>query len=856
MHRASALYDVLEPANAAEFRAAIEAARRAALASGDEARALVEQLLGRGLSGLGERDEARRVFAQALADLPGALRLRASLYVDWFDELVAANDLHALVEHSAAAERAIEAASLPPAERAVALAAILRARAQTAIELGLPDVAASEARRLADLEPALPRGERLLCALQRGNVLLAAQMHEALEPLARAEIGALERLDASASADLEAELGPGVVADSLARWRVRLGIALSELARGEATPATGARAVRAALDRARAVEPSSALDARRNVEPRRAIEAESVLSSAAAHAAFAASEAFGVALVRAELAVRAGRHASARDLVGSARALFAAFDPAEESTVTRRTALAALEAEIALELAAADPGDHAEIELAAHAHELESSLDALAAAWRARPTLPGGQGFLCYPAPRDALVALVRVETALHGPAAAAERGFAALVRAQRVGSSAAARGVGSIEPAEVRGELCRDGAVLLAFVPGARASVVLVVGASDASSGELAARGALDEAQRDFGSLVQLPPWRSADRAKRERDLASRGSALASALFPPEVRERLRAAPTWIESGTELFGSPPLEALQLFGERALGTQFALAHAPSYPLATALARVLAEVRAPGRFDVVLVAAPEISAALAARTPPFAPLELGSEDAFALVEGFERLRVDVAHGPDAGLDALRADDVSSAGSLQLFTHGVFDASRPRPAGLVLSPRRGPDVAWAEDLAKLRVPRVVALWACGSARGPSRLGDDTGTHLGSALFEAGAASVVLGTGDLALDATRAAATSFNRAIARGDGPAEALRSARAALASREETRDPFFHALLVLHGAPGATRGDPAKHEPRAASEPAGDVRWLVATLAAGLAFGAWTAVRRLRSARAR
>jgi len=157
------------------------------------------------------------------------------------------------------------------------------------------------------------------------------------------------------------------------------------------------------------------------------------------------------------------------------------------------------------------------------------------------------------------------------------------------------------------------------------------------------------------------------------------------------------------------------------------------------------------------------------------------------------------------GTEATRARLESEELCRSSVLQLFVHGVADPGRERPAGLVLAPAPGDDgLLWCEDLARLHLPPLVVLSACGAARGPVRRGEDGLTNLGGAALSAGARCVILARGDLEVAATLKMMAVFHVRLRAGDSPAEALRLARKALAADPQWSHPFYHALLQVVG----------------------------------------------------
>jgi hypothetical protein len=437
-----------------------------------------------------------------------------------------------------------------------------------------------------------------------------------------------------------------------------------------------------------------------------------------------------------------------------------------------------------------------------------------------RPLVPGGQGFLLFGDARLLLGQIARVEIALEGERVGVERALAALALLQSAGTAARTLSLGDIDASRLRQELLSDDASLLVILPNSLRTHLFVL----EPDGALAAEGApLESLEVHRGAhatwLFRAPGSSHGDRAQ---GLESSGSSFRDALFDARVIAALRSRPFVVVMGADLLGGLPIEAFDLGGNCAFGTERGITHAPSLPLAIALAERGRAPRGVGPWDVVAFGAPVHADSIRTRWQRIAPVQLDDSDLRGLGTGFDAARIQVLAGRAATLASLQFPELASAQLLQVVTHGVFDVAADDPAGLVVSPTIDSDgVAWRADLSALAAPRVVALWACGTQRGPARFGDDTASHLGSAFLEAKACSVVVSRADLALEPTLRMARRFAEELAHGEPPAGALRAARAEVAGDPETADAFFHAPIVLYGDLGR-RG--AAYVPRAAVQP--------------------------------
>ncbi len=753
MQRIGALYQVLldgpdpaEPAAAEAFLSAIAAARPAT----DEERASIDLLHARGMILLGRGADAEAVLREALRTEAAPSRARALLHLDLAGLLNERREASSVLDLVARAESI--AAQVPGLDRHEPFRIELCFhRCQAWVDLGRPERAAELSDELEQLAASLPDDARHTSELQRANVLLLLKAWEPVEALAERELSA-----------------PGLPPEYAPQWRLRRGQALAKIAHAA---------------------PARATEARRDLE--------AVLESARL-GDVGGYERDDANLTLAELDVRAGDHAAARLRLADVAGAHADGTP---SDVGQRAHLEAL----AVECAFAERADVAT--LREHARRIDAALGALRADWLRRPEVPGGQGFLVYDTPRLLLGQTVRLAVALEGEQAGVERAIAALAALQSAGTAARQLDQGPIDAGRIRRELLEGDASLLVLLPSSWRTHVLVLGPQGAVAAEGAAIQRLEPLRNDFvGRLFEAPDAARPERAGR---LEIAATALRDALFDARIREALRVQPGLIVVGDELCGGLSLEALDLGGGRPLGVERAIAHAPSLPLAIALAARRRTAASTGPWDVIVFGVPAHAPEVDRRWPGLAALDVDDGDLLDLAAGHAVERVRVLARDEATLDALAAPGLAGARLLQIVAHGVHDASRFDPAGLVVATVAGArPVAWREDLRRLAAPRVVALWACGTQRGPARAGDDTAAHLGSAFLEAGATSAVVSRSDVALRPSLKMARRFSLGVAHGEAPAEALRAARELVWSDAATRDPFFHATVVLYGDPGA------------------------------------------------
>ena len=243
-----------------------------------------------------------------------------------------------------------------------------------------------------------------------------------------------------------------------------------------------------------------------------------------------------------------------------------------------------------------------------------------------------------------------------------------------------------------------------------------------------------------------------------------------------------------------------------------LGLARALYRLPSVPLQLWLARRPPRARGEPERDLYLVAAPLQATELGELWPGMPELPLlpfGEEEQEQLTGAYGEGRALVRTGPSASHETLAALAPGTTRTLQFVAHGAFlqDEDHERGACIILAPADGfPDgLLWCDDVEQLTSPaELVVLTACGSARGPQRIGDDGVAHLGGAFLIAGARAVVVAKSDVEYYATLDLMEVFHRRLSEGASPAQALRDARRELAATPGREHPFYHSLIQVLG----------------------------------------------------
>ena len=514
--------------------------------------------------------------------------------------------------------------------------------------------------------------------------------------------------------------------------------------------------------------------------------ARSFLEEAASCAQQQQSSSFTIDSLRAELAIDAGDHEAAAELLRRNEALLARA--AEAPVRVEDAFLSALEARLAL------TAGRDEVVLAAAYSRLLQDFHGLLAAWNAQPTRPGGHGFLHETMRQTTLSELMVLARQQAGDVAALEH----VLEAQAAGTLSRRAGVVAPDLARIRARLLTEGQGLLVFVPARLRSHVLLVDLEQVVCLELAPAFRLQAAHRRMQRALVTDPRRDADSLET---LEAAAEELAAELLPPRARRWLDGLQGVHVAGADWFGDLHLEALPSRPGKTIGETHAVSNLPSVPFGVHLSELPRS--SAGRRGALLLVAPEAPAVLPERLgdrKKLARLPLSSSDVRGLVAPFRTRGVRCLEGPQATLAALRSDE-SDYVFAHLFCHGVRDRWRERPAGLLLAD----GVLWPEDIEGLRsVPELVLLSACGAARGQTRIGGEGIGHLGGAFLLSGARNVVLASSEIALNPTLTLATRFQRELELGTPPAEALRRARVEVSATKGWEHPYYHSKLRLLG----------------------------------------------------
>lgn len=537
------------------------------------------------------------------------------------------------------------------------------------------------------------------------------------------------------------------------------------------------------------------LDRRRDPRDARAAETfRQVLETPQAELQDRLFAAMRLALIGAET----GRNDLAELGLSSARAL---SHEAGNLRAPEQLILAALEARVA---AASDDRERLRAALAA----LEDAFPEFLAAWERVAQNTSGLGYLHFGDRYVVPSELVAACLALDGIETGSRRALAWLYRMQRIGGLARDLDLAA-QTADLDGDLRElvgaESGVLL-YQPGRLASHLFLIDADGVEVVEVGPSWRLTDDCRELTNAIASAVRR--DAPADDPDVAAALRNLTRDALDTRALARLRRWKAATLIGGESFGHLPLELIELEDGHRVGDVLALGHAPSLPVAAALARRARERgRAPaGEFDLHLVGAPAAPTSRGAG-PESETLDLPRER-FELWQRRLDGRVALHLGELATPEAL-ARVAAGCEAQQIVAHGQHDSSRECAAGFTL---HGPDLqsarVWSEQIERTRAPRVTLLAVCGASQKPITRGDDGRAGLGASFVLAGSDCVVLTPADLE---ARSAIELFELAsvrLARGDTPAQALMNARHELAegsARNVLQNYLVHAWGAAHAA---------------------------------------------------
>lgn len=425
---------------------------------------------------------------------------------------------------------------------------------------------------------------------------------------------------------------------------------------------------------------------------------------------------------------------------------------------------------------------------------LEERLSAVAEAFDALllqrqrvPARPGGIGFLHLSYRRMLISTFIQLEIKLRGDADGTHVALQRLLDVQGAGQLAQQLNAPQVRLDE-RAQWLDEGHGVLLYFPARYVVHVFAFDAEHLVHHQLAAHVTFRGAQDRFIEALDSSPTDIRSQPVRLlQTLRKESRALSASLLPEPLHDLVRSWSTLTVVGGEYFSNLPFESLSLTPDGPLlGTTHAVENTPSLAVSLVGASRQGAAR---EQDLVL------AATLQKANPQIATnrAELAIDKLRAIADNlsapFRKERRRQLVGEQATWSAVQRNCASGAAVLHLLAHGGYDHNRERGACLILSPEQQRDdgLVFVEDVEQASLPvNLVLLSACGTARGPERLGSDNLQHLGGAFLRAGAASVILTRADVTLEEAVALADAIQKAYLNGASAGEALRLARVAAA----------------------------------------------------------------------
>ncbi len=447
-------------------------------------------------------------------------------------------------------------------------------------------------------------------------------------------------------------------------------------------------------------------------------------------------------------------------------------------------------------------GASAEV-LAARRDELLADWEALTAMWRRAPRGLEGVPFLKYAHRRALVSVLIELELALEPGPAGRERALGHVLAAQTLASlsdwtaNAPVPGLADVQRTCLEGD-ARHG-ILLWMVARDRSHVFALDG-ERLTHHRLVAGVVLEEhrvahlARLLIRGVESLPEPLRARQVERERREAA---ALGTALFPDDLRERIRPWTQLTVTGLDTLGIVPLAWTLVEGER-LGARYPMTLLPTIPFW--LRRRTEPARDVRGMALLHDALPS---SRVRRDLGLERVSLGD----ATLERIATLwsdRLQVLAAEDASPRGLRRLPLDELALLQVFTHAIEPSGEA--SALVLTPAEETGLFRSSDVSALSgAPRVVVLTACGSGQAPVRRGDPLAASPVGAWLARGARTVIAAQDELSVREGRRLTRSLHEGLReRGESPAEALRRARVQLLEEDPELAPFRHGLLQVFG----------------------------------------------------
>jgi hypothetical protein len=501
-----------------------------------------------------------------------------------------------------------------------------------------------------------------------------------------------------------------------------------------------------------------------------------------------------VRLVLATLQLRQGRFEDVAKSSGAARLDLAAMENDEGCGQELALSFAALDGALAAAGSAQDVAL-----LASRAEALVAAFRRWLERWDRTPSFPSGVGFLSHGERGFFLGATLRLTRLASPGESGLQRALDLLIEAQARGSIARRAEFRARPFAELRRLWtgpAEERRGVLVYVPGPERTELFAFDARRLVHAELPGLAEIDGPRTDLEVLLSVPPDAAAAARGRAAVLENRAALrLAELLLPGAVHELIQDWKGVTVVGLELLGYVPFEFLPLARERFLGDGLAVAYLPSLPLGAILAE---RPRASTNGELLVVAATEVAPLLRQREPALEELPFDDADARRWMAPWARSAL--LRGAQGARNAWAEGPLASAAETIVLAHGVHD--RDLGPGLALAPSKEGDLGlfWPVDALETRWTEHVWLASCGAGRATLRRGEDGVTSFAGSILAAGARSVVLGPGPQALKALLELGERYQKHLAAGASPAEALRRARGELPG--SLSHPFYSSLHVI------------------------------------------------------
>ncbi len=509
-------------------------------------------------------------------------------------------------------------------------------------------------------------------------------------------------------------------------------------------------------------------------------EALQGLDAAAASRELALESRIKALALAAEIALDVGLVAEANKRLSQARALLA--EEQAELSKPGGAELAAVEARA--EFAERDDADEPARRVALE--RLRSAYLGFLDDWAAVERPPGGLGFLQQASRRSVISELCAAELQVDPGDDGVLAAFEHVLRAQACGSLALRLGAPRASLRAVQGRLLADGDHgMVVFVPGADRLHVFALDRERLACSEVPHYRALRARIRVFLEVLTEATTGDASESSesRVRWLLEESAGLTAALVPPEVGTRLSSWSAVTFVGLDLLEGLPAEVLTFDREALLGETHAVDTLPSIPSGLAFERRVGTHSASEHLFLGAAGAPAVGPAVG-----LVRFELSQAEQASLTAAYDPERTRVLLDARVTPQALMTGGLDDFRVVHLFAHGVYDPRRVRGATLALASSDGGDGLFGcEEVERCSVGGLVILSACSAGLGPRRLGDDSLAHLGGAFLAAGARAVVLSRAKIELRSAVRGSTRLHARLAAGDSPAQAMRVARAAVAS---------------------------------------------------------------------